>query len=114
MAESPMQPMIDVTNSTAVARLDSVSRLFGTFAALRQVTVRFEAGQCYVLLGENGAGKSTLLRILAGLLVPSAGKVTIFDDQVPREVRAISPAFTRAVAALRRRRRCGRSDSNQV
>jgi ABC-type multidrug transport system ATPase subunit len=60
------------------ARFDAVSKLFGTFAALRQVSVDFEPGRCYVLLGENGAGKSTLLRILAGLLRPSFGKVTVF------------------------------------
>lgn len=64
-----------------IARLESVSKLFGTFAALRQVSAGFEAGQCYVLLGENGAGKSTLLRILAGLLRPSYGKVLVFDGE---------------------------------
>jgi len=72
---------------TPIARLESVSRLFGSFAALRQVTVDFAPGRCYVLLGENGAGKSTLLRILAGLLHPSAGKVTIFGNQQPHAAR---------------------------
>jgi ABC-type sulfate/molybdate transport systems ATPase subunit len=55
-----------------------VSKLFGSFAALRQVSVDLEPGRCYVLLGENGAGKSTLLRILAGLLRPSFGTVRVF------------------------------------
>src|ERR1700733_14695875 len=71
-----------------IARLESVSRLFGAFAALRQVTVDFAPGRCYVLLGENGAGKSTLLRILAGLLHPSAGKVRVFGDLDPHTARA--------------------------
>jgi heme ABC exporter ATP-binding subunit CcmA len=70
-----------------LARLESVSRLFGSFAALRQISVDFTPGQCYVLLGENGAGKSTLLRILAGLLEPSAGKVTVFEDLAPHAAR---------------------------
>src|SRR5271165_1863027 len=69
------------------ARLNSVSRLFGAFAALRQVTVDFRPGQCYVLLGENGAGKSTMLRILAGLLHPSAGEVTVFGKYDPHSAR---------------------------
>ena len=64
-----------------IARLEDVSRLFGTFAALRQVSVEFETGRCYVLLGENGAGKSTLLRILAGLLHPSYGKAVVFNSE---------------------------------
>jgi heme ABC exporter ATP-binding subunit CcmA len=60
------------------AQLETVSKLYGTFAALRKVSLTLEAGHCYVLLGENGAGKSTLLRILAGLLRPSYGTITIF------------------------------------
>jgi len=76
-----------MTESAPLARLASVSRLFGSFAALRQVTVDFGPGRCYVLLGENGAGKSTLLRILAGLLQPSQGKVTVFDNQSPHAAR---------------------------
>lgn len=61
-----------------VAQLDRISRLFGRFPALRQVSASFESGRCYVLLGENGAGKSTLLRVLAGLLEPTAGTVRVF------------------------------------
>jgi heme ABC exporter ATP-binding subunit CcmA len=60
------------------AQLEDVSKLYGTFAALRRVSLTLEAGRCYVLLGENGAGKSTLLRILAGLLRPTYGVVTVF------------------------------------
>jgi ABC-type multidrug transport system ATPase subunit len=65
------------------ARLDQVSKLFGSFAALRQVSVDMEPGRCYVLVGENGAGKSTLLRILAGLLRPSFGRVRVFGELQP-------------------------------
>jgi heme ABC exporter ATP-binding subunit CcmA len=62
-----------------IAECVEVSKLYGTFAALRKVSVSFERGRCYLVLGENGAGKSTLLRTLAGLLKPSYGKVKIFD-----------------------------------
>lgn len=70
------------------ARLKDVSKLFGAFAALRQVSADFEPGRCYVLIGENGAGKSTLLRILAGLLHPSFGTVEVFGSLGPHEARA--------------------------
>ena len=86
----PMQNSPGTTSATEVlcARLAGVSKLFGSFAALRQVTVDLEPGRCYVLIGENGAGKSTLLRILAGLLRPSFGTVTVFGSQDPHDARA--------------------------
>src|SRR5579864_11483 len=52
-----------------------VSKLFGRFAALRDVSADFEAGRLYAIFGENGAGKSTLLRIIAGLARPTRGAV---------------------------------------
>jgi heme ABC exporter ATP-binding subunit CcmA len=69
------------------AQLDQVSKLFGSFAALRQVSVDLEPGCCYVLIGENGAGKSTLLRILAGLLRPTHGTVRVFGENDPHDAR---------------------------
>ena len=85
-------PAAEAENSTLRARtfsaqLVQVSKLFGAFAALRQVSVDFEPGRCYVLLGENGAGKSTLLRILAGLLHPTQGTVKVFGDLDPHDAR---------------------------
>jgi heme ABC exporter ATP-binding subunit CcmA len=70
-----------------VADLESVSKLYGTFVALRKVSLSFERGRCYVLLGENGAGKSTLLRMIAGLLSPTYGSIRVFDGEKPEEAR---------------------------
>ncbi len=66
--------------------LESVSKLYGTFVALRKVSLSIEQGRCCVLLGENGAGKSTLLRLLAGLIRPTHGAVRIFE-QAPQDTR---------------------------
>ncbi|MGD0442534.1 MAG: ABC transporter ATP-binding protein [Edaphobacter sp.] len=60
--------------------LDSVSKIYGSFAALRNVSTTFDAGSCTVILGENGAGKSTLLRVIAGLIKPTRGTVTVFSE----------------------------------
>ncbi len=78
----------EAPSTTFCARLHQVSKLFGSFAALRQVSVDLEPGRCYVLIGENGAGKSTLLRILAGLLHPTHGMVKVLGDNEPEDVRA--------------------------
>jgi len=66
--------------------LESVSKLYGTFVALRKASLSIEQGRCCVLLGENGAGKSTLLRLLAGLIRPTHGAVRIFE-QAPHDTR---------------------------
>jgi heme ABC exporter ATP-binding subunit CcmA len=70
------------------AELRAASRLYGSFAALRQVTAEFRSGLCYVVTGENGAGKSTLLRLLAGLIRPSVGTVSVLGGE-PQEQRAL-------------------------
>jgi len=67
--------------ATAAASIDSVSKLYGTFAALRNVTTTFAAGTSTVILGENGAGKSTLLRVIAGLITPTRGTATVFGER---------------------------------
>ena len=70
--------------------LDSVSKIYGTFAALRNVTTSFCTGSCTVILGENGAGKSTLLRIIAGLITPTRGNVTVFTASPHQQRRRIA------------------------
>jgi len=71
---------------TPVVEVDSVSKLYGTFVALRKVSFSIEEGRCYVLLGENGAGKSTLLRLVAGLIRPTHGSVRVFGER-PQDAR---------------------------
>src|SRR3954452_2557156 len=54
-----------------------ITKTFGDFHALRDVTVSIERGKLTALLGPSGGGKSTLLRIIAGLEEPDAGRVYI-------------------------------------
>jgi ABC-2 type transport system ATP-binding protein len=60
-----------------VLEVDGLAKRYGEVLALRDLTVRVEAGGCLVLLGRNGAGKTTALRCMAGVLVPSAGTVRV-------------------------------------
>ena len=54
-----------------------VSKRFGDFAALDDVSIEVESGSLTALLGPSGSGKSTLLRVIAGLETPDSGTVSI-------------------------------------
>jgi ABC-type multidrug transport system ATPase subunit len=66
--------------------LSGISRLYGSFAALRNISMRVHPGASVLLLGENGAGKSTLLRLIAGLISPSEGTLSVLGGS-PRTER---------------------------
>ena len=68
--------------------LEQLVKFFGRFAALRGISDSFAPGRLYVVLGDNGAGKSTLLRVVAGLMEPSQGSVTLLGTPKIREVAA--------------------------
>ena len=70
-------PPSNQPDASQVAELHDVSKVYGTFVALRRVNLRLPAGIATVVLGENGAGKSTLLRLIAGLAAPSFGNLTV-------------------------------------
>jgi sulfate transport system ATP-binding protein len=61
-----------------------ISKRFGEFVALEDVTVEVPTGSLTALLGPSGSGKSTLLRVIAGLERPDAGEVWLDGDEVTR------------------------------
>ena len=72
-----------------------VTKRFGNFAALRDVSVAIPEGSLTALLGPSGSGKSTLLRVIAGLEEPDSGQVLIGDEDVTAR-----PARTRGVGMV--------------
>jgi ABC-type multidrug transport system ATPase subunit len=80
-----MTGIIEATTQPVIV-LQNLVKFFGRFAALRDISASFAPGRLYVVVGDNGAGKSTLLRVVAGLMEPSQGSVTLMGARTVREV----------------------------
>ena len=57
--------------------VENVSKKFGDFVALEDVSLEVPSGSLTALLGPSGGGKSTLLRVIAGLEEPDSGTVVL-------------------------------------
>ena len=59
---------------TSVLHVQGISKRFGGFQALSDVSMRIELGQVYGLIGPNGAGKTTFFNVITGLYTPDSGR----------------------------------------
>jgi ABC-2 type transport system ATP-binding protein len=74
----------------AAIETTSLTRDFGKFRAVNELSLRVEAGRFYGFLGPNGAGKSTTIKMLTGLLAPSSGAMRILGEDVADPKRALA------------------------
>jgi ABC-2 type transport system ATP-binding protein len=73
----------------SVVVLEHLTKRFGSFTALDDLTLTLNAGQIFGLIGPNGAGKTTAIKILVGLSRPTAGTAHIAGADCVREARRI-------------------------
>jgi len=69
--------------------VETLSKIFGATAAVADLSFAIAPGEIYGLLGPNGAGKTTTLRILAGILLPTRGRVEVAGMDVAAEPLAV-------------------------
>ena len=81
-------------------RIENVTKRFGDFVAVNDVSLDVQQGEIFCLLGGSGSGKTTLLRMLAGFETPTSGKIYI-DGQDMSEIRAVRAAGQHDVPVLR-------------
>jgi multiple sugar transport system ATP-binding protein len=66
----------------AEIRIESVAKSFGTFAAVKGVDFTVDHGSFFVILGPSGCGKTTTLRMIAGLELPTSGRILLDGEDV--------------------------------
>jgi ABC-2 type transport system ATP-binding protein len=76
-----------------VIRVSGLVKRYGSFTAVDGVDLDVEPGEIHGFLGPNGAGKTTTIRIIAGLLRPTAGRVTIAGHDLEKEPEAAKGAL---------------------
>lgn len=74
-------------------KIENVHKHFGSLHALKGLDLTVNQGEFFGLLGPNGAGKSTLINILAGLLRPSEGSVSVMGHDVVTDYQAARMAL---------------------
>ncbi len=79
-------------------RIEGVGKRYDHVWAVKDVSISIRPGELYTLFGPSGCGKTTLLRMVAGLVVPDAGRIFVDDeviDPVPPEKRNVGMVFPR-------------------
>lgn len=74
-------------NERVVVDLDNLTRRFGKFTAVDQISLEVYEGEIFGFLGANGAGKTTAIRMLCGMLPPTAGRIQVADVDMVRYAR---------------------------
>ena len=84
-----------------VIKVDNITKRFGSFTAVDNISFEVEKGEIFGFLGANGAGKTTAMRILCGLSIPTSGSgmVAGFDiakqsEQIKRNIGYMSQKFS--------------------
>ena len=85
-----------IQNETADAKLEHLTKHFGKVVAVDNVSLEFPHGKLITLLGPSGCGKTTILRMIAGLEVPTSGRIYMGGEDItdlPANERKITMVF---------------------
>src|SRR6476620_12351325 len=63
-------------------KVDRVSKSFGDFTAVKDLSLTVRAGRIFGLLGPNGAGKTTTIRMIVNITAPDSGTIKLFGQQI--------------------------------
>ena len=71
-----------MTNGHPTVSIDNITKRFGDFTAVNQLSLAVYPGRIYGLLGPNGAGKTTTIRMIVNIMVPDLGRIEVFGQEL--------------------------------
>lgn len=71
-----------MSDETVTLRVDNVTKRFGDYTAVQNLSFDIRAGRVFGFLGPNGAGKTTTIRMIVGITAPDEGKIELFGEHV--------------------------------
>ena len=74
-----------MSNNNYAVKVHNLTRDFGSFRAVDNISFSVKAGEIFGFLGANGAGKTTAIRMLCGLLMPSSGEASVAGFDVYKD-----------------------------
>jgi ABC-2 type transport system ATP-binding protein len=75
-----------MTNSLPTVSIDHITKIFGEFTAVSDLSLAVYPGRVYGLLGPNGAGKTTTIRMIVNITAPDSGRIEVFGQQITPEL----------------------------
>jgi putative spermidine/putrescine transport system ATP-binding protein len=72
------------TATSAAVQLAGVTKAYGAFEAVKAMDLTIQQGELFTLLGPSGSGKTTVLRMIAGLITPTSGQLSVGGTEVQR------------------------------
>lgn len=75
-----------ISKHSSTVLVNRVTKRFGDFTAVNELSLEVRAGRIYGLLGPNGAGKTTTIRMIVNITAPDSGEIRIFGQQITPEL----------------------------
>ncbi|MDQ3131133.1 MAG: ABC transporter ATP-binding protein [Pyrinomonadaceae bacterium] len=75
-----------MTEQNATLKVENVSKRYGDFTAVEDLSFEVKAGRVFGFLGPNGAGKTTTIRMIVGITYPDEGKIELFGERISTEM----------------------------
>jgi len=81
-------------------KFEKVSKKFGTIVALENISFEIEKGEFVFITGPSGAGKTSLIKLILREILPTEGKITVFENDLAKIAKGKIPAYRQQIGVV--------------